>query len=51
MEERPDVDRQDEEQAEEAPPGGPETSPRGNQEPDAEDVERGQEKLDQISGN
>ncbi len=31
--------------------GVPETEPRGNPQPDQEDVERSEEKLDEISGN
>jgi hypothetical protein len=31
--------------------GPPQTEPRGNPEPDAEDVERSEEKLDEVSGN
>ena len=42
----PQPDRADDEQI-----GEPETSPRGNPEPDSEDVERSREKLDEISGH
>jgi hypothetical protein len=31
--------------------GPPETEPRGNPEPDADEVERSEEGLDQVSGN
>ena len=31
--------------------GEPETSPPGSPEPDSEDVERSQEKLDEVSGH
>ena len=45
MDEKPNTEQQ------EAPHIEPETEPRGNPEPDPEEVERGEEKLDQISGN
>ena len=38
--------RQDDQQG-----GEPTTEPRGNPEPDSEDVERSEEKLDEVSGN
>ena len=47
MNETPDQPDRDEDQA----GGEPTTEPRGNPEPDSEDVERSEEKLDEVSGN
>ena len=47
----PTPEQSDQSAEEERPPQGTETTPRGNQEAEPDEVERGQEKLDQISGN